>query len=187
MKKLLFTVLLVVLSSSSVFAQIDIKDKTEKELITIAQNEGFTGALEQQLKELRSIPRQAVIIKQIGDQNTAVVKLNGTGHFAYILQNGNSLKAELTLFGSNNNAIIKQLGSDLLTDIKITGRNNNFKLLQKGSNLSNKIKLLNVAGTDILMMQTNGRFLYSQNGSGNGVPLTIMTSQAVPHIIIRNN
>jgi len=185
MKKLLLILLLAGFSISSAFAQ-NIEEKSTEDLIKIAEQNGFKGQLNQDLRNLRDMPGQAAVIKQIGDNNNAKVTLSGVNLFTYILQDGSHLNANLLLEGRDNNAVIKQFGSYLTSDIILQGRNNDFKMLQNGQGLSNDIKLLNANNMDIIFMQTEQQFLYSQNGKG-GIPLTIETNQTVPTITVTNN
>lgn len=173
------------LSASTTLAQ-DLDLKSEKDLITIANNNGFTGQLAENLKNLRSKPGQVAVIKQVGDYNNASITQNGVNLFAYILQTGDHLDADLILKGSNNSAVMKQNGSYLTTNVKLSGVNNNFKLLQAGTGLSNHIKLLNVTGMDVLFLQTESAFYYSQNG-GIGIPLKLTSNRDVPTIIVTNS
>lgn len=186
LKKLLFLFLVVTVFASTAFSQGT--EKTEKELITIAEKNGFTGQLNQSLQNIKSSYQQAVIIEQAGNNNHAVINQNGVDLFAYILQKGNYLKANLTLIGSHNSVVIKQKGNYLTAKVKLAGHYNDLKLLQAGSNLHNNIKLLNVNGMDVMFLQTNTNFYYLQSGmKGNGIALTITTTQSVPTIIVRNH
>ncbi len=194
MKKLIILSLFVLFSVQNTYGQTKNKNsgvvltgETEMNLKEIAKNIGFRGSLVMSLQELMGASVTAAVIKQNGDGNYAKIVQNGANQFGYILQVGSFNNATLRMHGSDNNAILKQRGDYLATGVKLAGYNNDFKLLQKGTNLSNNIKLLDIMGTDILMLQTQNRFLYSQNASGNGIPLTIKTSQSVPTIIVRNN
>lgn len=188
MKKISFLLLVMMVTASAAFAQteknVQLK-QTGVNLIDLAQKKGFSVHLRPDLQNLRSRPGRAIAIKQVGDRNKAVVNLQGTDSFAYILQNGNDLKAWLTIGGTGNSAIIKQKGSNLTTHVKLIGTNNNFRLLQAGQGLANTIKLLHVKGMDVTFLQTKSGFYYAQNG-GNGIAFKIQSTQSNPTFIIRN-